>query len=183
MDAARKRLLLYLLLNVVVSACTTTLVLFVYYYSSRPSIPAAATAIPASVQMEQGTANPEIVTVIGAGLPSSEMLVIRNTGQSEANSTGWTLQDQQSNVYTFKEVTILPGGAIQLHTAPGTDSLIDLYWGLSASVGPPTKPPRCLMRRERSSRCIKYHKFGIDIRELVCVIRTSKIAKAQSPNT
>ena len=83
---------------------------------------------------EQGAASPEIVTVIGAGIPSSEMLVIRNTGQSEANLTGWTLQDQQSNVYTFKEVTILPGGAIQLHTAPGANSLIDLYWGLSASV-------------------------------------------------
>ena len=138
MDAARKRLLLYLLLNVIVSACTTTAVLFLYdrYFSNAAApVSAVATNAPQAIQQQpQSAANPEIVTVIGAGLPSSEMLVIRNTGQSEANLTGWTLQDQQSNIYTFKEAIIQPGGAIQLHTAPGADSLIDLYWGLSASV-------------------------------------------------
>jgi hypothetical protein len=131
MDSARKRLLYYLLLNILVSACTTATVLFVYDRYYRPS------TVPASLmtsQGGQGSASPEISTIIGAGIPSSELVLLRNTGQAPAELAGWKLQDQDGNVYTFPEVAIQPGGAIQLHSAPGTNSLIDLYWGLSASV-------------------------------------------------
>lgn len=132
MDASRKRLLLYLLLNVVVSACTTTTVLFVYDRYFRA--PAISSPLPVSTSPGQGAASLEIATVVGAGIPSAEMVVLRNTGQGQANLKEWKLQDQQSNVYTFGEVTIPAGGTVQLHTAPGTDTLIDLYWGLTASV-------------------------------------------------
>ena len=74
----------------------------------------------------------EITTVVGAGLPSSEMVILRNTGQAQVNITGWKLHDEDSNVYTFGELTLSPGGALQLHTAPGQDTLIDRYWGLTA---------------------------------------------------
>ncbi len=133
MDASRKRLLLYLLLNVVISICATSTVLFVYdRYFRSPGVPSPLAGSAASV--ENGQASLEVVTVIGAGLPSNETVVIRNTGQAEASLKDWKIQDEQSNIYTFSNLTLPPGGAVQLHTAPGSDSLIDLYWGLTASA-------------------------------------------------
>lgn len=132
MDAARKRLLYYLLLNAIVSACVTASVLFVYdrYFHTPTDSPAAS----APVQTAEGASKVEISVVIGAGIPSSEKLVLRNTGQEEASLEGWKLQDEQNNVYTFPKMTVASGGVIQINTAPGKDTLIDLYWGLTAPV-------------------------------------------------
>ncbi len=131
MDSPRRRLLTYLLLNILVSACTTATVLFIYDRYYRPStVPAPLV----SARSGQGSASLEITTVIGAGILSSEVVLIRNTGSAQADLAGWQLRDEAANIYTFPAVTIQPGGAIQLHTAPGSNSLIDLYWGLSASV-------------------------------------------------
>jgi hypothetical protein len=135
-DLNRKRLLYYLLLNVLVSVCATASVLFIYdrYYrspavqtvESQPAKQASSAALE--------PANMEIATVVGAGLPSSEMVVLRNTGQTQVKLSGWKLHDEDSNVYTFGELTLPPGGAVQLHTASGKDTLIDLYWSLTAPV-------------------------------------------------
>jgi hypothetical protein len=134
-NSNRKRLLSYLLLNVIVSVCATASMLFVYdrYYrnpapqvlESQPT--RASLAAPEPVKME-------ITTVVGAGIPSSEMVILRNTGQTQANLTDWRLRDEDANVYTFGELTLSPGGAVQLHTAPGKDTLIDRYWSLTASA-------------------------------------------------
>ena len=136
MNASGKRFLYYLLLNVLVSVCATASVLFIYdrYYrnpavhtvESQPAKQASSSA-PES-------ANMEIATVVGAGLPSSEMVVLRNAGQMQVKLSGWKLHDEDSNVYTFGELTLPPGGAVQLHTASGKDTLIDLYWSLTAPV-------------------------------------------------
>jgi hypothetical protein len=128
MDASRKRLLYYLLLNVLVSACVTVSVLFVYDHYYRP-----ATGPEALIQAG-GAPTLEITAVVGAGIPSSETVILRNTGTTQADLKNWTLRDEDSNVYTFADVTLLSNGSVQLHTAPGTDTLIDLYWGLTASV-------------------------------------------------
>jgi hypothetical protein len=134
MNASRKRLLYYLLLNILVSTCVTASLLFAYSrYSRSAAIPlVAVTAQASNVALEP--ANIEITTVVGAGIPSSEMVVLRNIGQAQANLNGWKLQDQDSNSYLFADVTVLPGGVIQLHSAPGKDTLIDLYWGITASA-------------------------------------------------
>ena len=134
MDASRKRLLYYLLLNVLVSVCATASVLFIYDRFSRGSaIPQTLESQPAQPgSTASGPANMEITTVVGAGITSSEMVVLRNTGQTQTNLNGWKLQDEDSNNYTFGDVTLPPGGVVQLHTAPGKDTLIDYYWGLTA---------------------------------------------------
>jgi len=132
----RKRLVYYLLLNVLVSVCATASVLFIYdrYYRNpavhtveSQSAKQASSSVPES-------ANMEIATVVGAGLPSSEMVALRNAGQMQVKLSGWKLHDEDSNVYTFGELTLPPGGAVQLHTASGKDTLIDLYWNLTAPV-------------------------------------------------
>jgi hypothetical protein len=134
MDASHKRLLYYLLLNVIVSACVTSAVLFVYDRYSRPmSQPQAIASQPVS-QTGGGTPNMEITAVVGAGIPGSETVILRNTGTGQADLKNWKLQDQDANIYTFADVILLPGSSMQLHTLPGQDTLIDLYWGLTASV-------------------------------------------------
>jgi hypothetical protein len=135
MDASRKRLLYYLLLNVLVSICATASVLFIYDRYSRNPTPQTVESRPtqaSSAALEP--ANMEITTVVGAGIPSSEMVVLRNAGQTQALLGGWKLHDEDSNVYTFGDLTLPPGGAVQLHTAPGKDTLIDRFWGLTASA-------------------------------------------------
>lgn len=135
MDASRKRLLYYLLLNVFISVCATASVLFVYDRYFRYSAPLTSEQESAlASDVETGPVNLEIATVLGAGIPSSEMVVVRNTSEAQANLNGWKLKDEDSNVYTFGDLTLLPGGAVQLHTAPGKDTLIDRYWDLTASA-------------------------------------------------
>lgn len=134
MNASRKRLLYYLLLNVLVSTCVTASLLFAYSRYSRPAGLPPVTAIAQAGNVALEPANIEIITVVGAGIPGSEMVVLRNIGQTQVNLNGWKLQDQDSNSHLFAGVTIIPGGVIQLHSAPGKDTLIDIYWGLTASV-------------------------------------------------
>jgi hypothetical protein len=135
MDASRKRLLYYLLLNVLISVCATASVLFVYDRFFRYAAPQTLGQQPEEVSDSAPAGiDLQIATLVGAGIPSSEMVVIRNAGQSQVNLNGWELKDEDSNVYTFGDLNLLPGGAVQLHTAPGTDTLIDRYWGLTASA-------------------------------------------------
>ena len=123
----RRKLLYYLLLNVFVSACVTLSILYFYemnYRASSQQVPGPMAAA------ENGQF--EIAAVIGAGLLDSEMTLIRNTGQDAADLSGWQLRDADGNTYTFGSLNLPANAAIQLRTAPGQDSIIDLYWGLSA---------------------------------------------------
>lgn len=124
----RRQLFLYLVLNVLVSVCATAGVLFFYDQYYRPSL------LPDPGIAGDPSANVEILAVVGTGIPTSEMVLIRNNGQGAAILKGWKLQDADGNTYTFGESTIQPGGAIQLHTIPGENTLIDFYWGLTAAA-------------------------------------------------
>jgi hypothetical protein len=133
MDTSRKRLLYYLLLNILVSVCATVSVLFIYdRYYRNPAPPMAESRPAQASNAALAPASMEITTVVGAGIPSSEMVILRNTGQAQASLNGWKIHDEDSNVYTFGDLILLSGGAVQLHTAPGQDTLVDRYWGLTA---------------------------------------------------
>jgi hypothetical protein len=143
MDATRKRLLFYLLLNGIVSACVTGSVLFIYdrYHTSASQPPAARVGSLATQLVSEGAAAPtvaatsvEISTVVGAGIPASETVILHNGTTAQVDLKGWKLQDQDVNVYTFGGVSLAPGGSVQLHTEAGQDTLTDLYWGLNTSI-------------------------------------------------
>ena len=123
----RRRLFYYILINVVISACVTFSILYVYENAYRPA------ALPQPVIAETSSSF-EIAAVVGAGLPDSETILIRNTGQGTADLSGWQIRDSDSNTYTFGAASLPANAAIQLRTAPGKDTVIDLYWGLSSSV-------------------------------------------------
>ncbi|MDD1716169.1 MAG: lamin tail domain-containing protein [Methanolinea sp.] len=50
------------------------------------------------------------------------------------NLAGWTLSEGGGITYTFGAINLSPGSHLTLHTGTGTDTTIDLYWGLSSPV-------------------------------------------------
>ena len=137
----RRRLFYYVLLNIFVSAAVTGTILFFYDRSHR-SAPATGSAIatPAgstAVSPAAGEIKAGIVSVIGAGTTASEIVVVQNDSAGPLVLTGWTLKDGQGNTYVFPQLTLYPGGTLQVHTAAGQDTAVDLYWGRGSPVWSP----------------------------------------------
>lgn len=140
----RRRLLPYLLLNVLVSACVTSAILFWYHQNyrsvSQSSVQPAGPLVNQNVSVPQATLDPEvdipveIVSVIGAGTVSAEWVVVSYTGEDQINLASWELRDEDKNVFIFPQLILHPNGAVQVHTASGTNTVIDLYWGKSNPV-------------------------------------------------
>jgi len=76
----------------------------------------------------------EIRGVDGAGILDKETVRLLNTGGLAAMA-GWTLDDGQGQVYRFPDgFTLYNRGAVSLHSKAGTDTAIDLYWGVAGAV-------------------------------------------------
>jgi LysM repeat protein len=95
-----------------------------------------ATPIPTAVpRATQGSADASAVEIRGVNSPGNleeEAVRLLNTG-GVANMAGWTLEDGQGNIYTFPAFT-LHNGAVSVHTASGSDTVIDLYWDQPEAV-------------------------------------------------
>jgi LysM repeat protein len=63
----------------------------------------------------------------------TERVMIVNLG-GLVNLSGWTLRDQQNNVYTFPNIVLFQGGAVNVHTIAGRDTVTDLYWGKTTAM-------------------------------------------------
>jgi hypothetical protein len=137
----RRRLFYYILLNIFVSAVVTITILFFYDRSHRLAsghLPVLSTLpAPASVSPVSDGIKVNIVSVIGAGTVASEIVVIQNNGVSPLVMTGWLLKDSQGNTYTFPQLSLNPGGTVQVHTASGVDTPVDLYWNRTDPVWAP----------------------------------------------
>lgn len=139
----RRRLILYLLLNVVVSACVISGILYWYdrnYRASSLSVVQPAAPAPAQSGAPVASFDPnvdipvEIVSIVGAGTLDAEWVIVRNAGNEPINLSSWELQDSDRHVFVFPNLTLNTGGAVQIHTISGTNTVIDLYWGLGASI-------------------------------------------------
>ena len=140
----RRRLLSYLLLNVFVSACVTGAILFWYDRNYRSvgqsAVQPAASLANQAMSAPQPTLDPEIdipveiVSVIGAGTLNAEWVVVTYKGDDQINLANWELRDEDRNVFIFPQLILHPEGAVQIHTASGTNTVIDLYWGESEPV-------------------------------------------------
>ena len=133
----RRRLVFYILLNIFISACVTGAILF--WYDRNYRVATLSSVQPASVSNDlsapPATLNPlvdipiEIVSIVGAGTLNAESVVVRNAGGEPLNLAGWQLQDADKNIFVFPNLTLNSGGAVQVHTIAGTNTVIDLYWG------------------------------------------------------
>jgi hypothetical protein len=135
----RRRLLLYLLLNVLVSACVTGAMLFWYdqnYRATLGPVPQAAapaqeeTVAPLETLPADADVPVEIVSVVGAGTLSAEVVVVRYNGEGELGLANWQLKDDNGNTFTFPQLILYTDGAVQIHTAPGSNTVVDLYMDL-----------------------------------------------------
>ena len=157
------RLLGYILLNVVISAATILVVMILWERSHplpssgaiQPGVlgpGALATSagankqpgseplpIPISNSTPAPTLPPEqasdiLNNVIGAGNLNDEYVLLVNKHDSILVLTGWRLQDEAGNTFTFPTFTLNKDGAVQVHTGPGTNSAIELFWSLESAV-------------------------------------------------
>jgi hypothetical protein len=138
----RRRLVLYLLINIFISACVTGAILFWYDRNYRtaalspvqPAAPAQSDSAPVATFNQQVDIPVEIVSIVGSGTLNAEWVVVRNAGGESLNLSGWQLKDSDRNVFVFPNLTLNGGGAVQIHTISGTNTVIDLYWGVTEPV-------------------------------------------------
>jgi hypothetical protein len=78
-----------------------------------------------------------IVGVTGVGSVENEVLILQNTGEESVVLTGWVLRDGEGAAFSFPQLTLYPGGTLQVHTAQGGDTVTDLHWDSSSPLWEP----------------------------------------------
>lgn len=136
----RRKLFSFLLLNVFISACVTGAILFWYDLN----IKATSSSVPPPANLEAGEAiadsNPassasiEIVSIIGADNLAAEVVVLHYSGEGYLDLTNWQLKDESGNIFLFPLIVLVQNGNVQIHSTSGTNTPIDLYWGMSTPV-------------------------------------------------
>jgi len=139
----RRRLFSFILLNVFVSACVTGGMLYWYdrnLKATSSSVPAPQTQPEAAAAVPEATTSPnrdipiDIVSVVGADNLGAEVVILRYLGEGQLDLTNWQLKDENGNIFLFPAIVFFKDGAVQIHTASGTNTVIDLYWGMTAPV-------------------------------------------------
>ncbi len=87
------------------------------------------TPIPTATAPPLGQISVNIANVLGYGNLDEEQILIANTGPG-VQLVGWTLNGSAMGTYTFPNMFLFNGGQVAIHTATGSDSYTDLYWGL-----------------------------------------------------
>ena len=152
-----KRLLALILINIVVSAATTYAVLSLWTQTHPlPVLPAGLIAttqagnLPTPTSPSANLTGQPVETVappipvnqvviaidniFGVSNLSNEVVLIKSKTDASLSLTNWRLEDNTGNVYTFPELTLNKGGAVQVHTAAGVNTVIDLYWGQDKAI-------------------------------------------------
>jgi LysM repeat protein len=78
-----------------------------------------------------------IDSVVGAGDLDSESVLLKYDGEGELSLVGWRLEDDRGDVFIFPEapqLTLFPGGAVNIYTRSGVNTVVELYWGLEKPV-------------------------------------------------
>jgi LysM repeat protein len=91
-----------------------------------------ATATPLPTPLPSGgELRIEISEILGAGQVDQERVVLTSVGDQLADMRGWTLSDDEGNVYTFPNFRLWAGGSVTVHTRVGADGNppANLYWG------------------------------------------------------
>ena len=132
----RRRLLYFLLLNVFVSACVTGTILF--WYDRNPRATSSAPAFAPQTQLQPAASVPEaiansnsnvqIVSIVGADNLGAEVVILRYLGEGQVDLSNWQLKDENGNLFLFPAISLVKEGAVQIHTAAGTNTVVDLYW-------------------------------------------------------
>ena len=149
-----KRLLVFIFLNVIVSAATTLTVLWLWdqahptpvlpggilYPTGMANLPTdnpGSNNEPVATQAAPIPVNEVVIAIdniYGVGSLADEVVVIKSKTDKSLVLTGWRLEDNSGDAFTFPDLTLNKGGAVQVHSGPGVNTVIDLYWGRSTAV-------------------------------------------------
>lgn len=73
-----------------------------------------------------------ITNITGTGDLANEQVLVVNESDTPFSLQGWQLERTGGPAYTFRsDVPLFPGGGVRLHSGAGSDTSIDLYWGLA----------------------------------------------------
>lgn len=92
--------------------------------AQAPAVEATSTAVNALF---------ELVAAEGLGDITAESIRLRNIG-GRVNISGWTLSDDDGNIYTFPVTMLFPQGELVIYTRSGTSTGDARFWGKDASV-------------------------------------------------
>lgn len=92
----------------------------------------------------------EIDSVVGVGDLELERVIVRSLVSGELPLAGWTLEDEGGNRFVFPLVTLYAeGGTVSVYSKPGSNTVLDLFWGLDAPAWSPGE--RVLLRDSAGS--------------------------------
>jgi hypothetical protein len=140
-----RRSLPFILLNILISAATMLIVLAIWEAAHRIPVsstpgnggtPVAGFSNCTSSLAPTGTSIFSIVNVIGAGDLLKEEVDLEYTGTGIFCMSGWQMSDQTGERYTFpKYFQFYSGGVvIKIYSRAGTDTPLELFWGLQSSI-------------------------------------------------
>jgi hypothetical protein len=72
--------------------------------------------------------------VFGAGDLATERVRLECSGDTDVSLAGWTLSDGDKHTFTFPNLDLFPGGAVDVYSRRGTNDVVSLYWGMEAAV-------------------------------------------------
>lgn len=101
--------------------------------NTQPGEAAASTPIP-SQPSDPASGSMQIENVFGVGDLNTEVILLKHAGSGEIWLTGWKLEDENNHRYVFPQLMLNKDGAIKLYTKPGTNTVIELHWGIKEPV-------------------------------------------------
>jgi hypothetical protein len=135
----KNHLLPFILLNILISAMVTLVVLYIWDKNHQSNLPTATQiTFPAEISNNPtlpATDKPlvEIQNVFGVGITDGEYVRMTRVGTGDLWLSGWTLSDEDGNIFTFPKLDFIEG-SIDLYTRPGIDSAKALFWKLDKPV-------------------------------------------------
>ena len=95
----------------------------------------AATSTPVPEQLTEVPPEASVIIngVEAAGELEAESVRLLNQG-GEVSMAGWVLEDDEGHRYLFPAFTFYSTGAVDVHTKAGTNTSIDLFWGLDEAI-------------------------------------------------
>jgi len=75
--------------------------------------------------------------VIGAGDLDTEYIRLKHAGKGQLSLVGWRVEDGEGNILIFPqfpELTLYENGVVNIYTKAGSNSVIELFWGLDHPV-------------------------------------------------
>jgi LysM repeat protein len=95
------------------------------------------TPAPTATEPPPGLIVVEVARVLNPGDVTSEAVEVINLGTSVARLGGWSLRNDQGDVFTFPALNLFPQGAVTVYTGGGEDTAIDIYWGRDRAAWQP----------------------------------------------